>query len=291
MSWRTVIISQRSKLDLRMGCMVVRSEKTTHILISEIGVLIVDNTGCSFTSALLAELVKNKVKVIFSDEKHNPICETTPYVGSHNCTKTIRTQINWQEDWCQKIWTEIVIWKIKKQRDHLLSHGLPQADLLSEYLKNVELGDVTNREGHAAKVYFNALWGKDFSRERDCPINAALNYGYALLLSLFNKEIVAAGYLTQLGIWHDNQFNPYNLTSDLMEPYRPLVDRLAYRIQPRQFAAEEKQKMVSLLETKLLIEGQEQFLPAAVRIYVKSALNRIEQKPEAMLAMYSDIHV
>ena len=88
------------------------------------------------------------------------------------------------------------------------------------------MGDVTNREGHAAKVYFNALFGKDFTRTEECPINAALNYGYALILSCFNREIVSNGYITQIGLFHDNMFNPYNLSSDLMEPYRVVVDRM-----------------------------------------------------------------
>ena len=84
--------------------------------------------------------------------------------------------------------------------------------------------DSTNREGHAAKVYFNALFGKDFTRDKDCPINAALNYGYSIILSCFNREIVCSGYLTQLGLFHENMFNHYNLSCDLMEPFRPLVD-------------------------------------------------------------------
>ena len=88
----------------------------------------------------------------------------------------------------------------------------------------VELLDASNREGHAAKVYFNALFGMDFTRSADISINAALNYGYSLLLSAFNREISANGYLTQLGIYHNNMFNHFNLACDFMEPYRVIVD-------------------------------------------------------------------
>ena len=114
--------------------------------------------------------------------------------------------------------------KIRKQEEHLRYWRRPEADMLNGYINEIEFDDVTNREGHAAKVYFNALFGMDFTRTAENSLNAALNYGYALLLSTFNRCVVANGYLTQLGLFHDNMFNPFNLSSDLMEPYRPLVD-------------------------------------------------------------------
>ncbi len=289
MSWRTICITKRAKLDLRMSHLVVRSDETVRIPIAEIGVLIIDNTGCSFTCSLLAELMKNKVKVIFCDEKHNPCCETIPYVGAHDCSKSIRSQIAWSKTSCAKVWTEIVSWKIKKQRDHLAERNNAQAILLNLYLNEIEYGDATNREGHAAKVYFNALWGMDFSRDKECPTNAALNYGYTLLLSLFNKEIVSAGYLTQLGIWHDNQFNPFNLTSDLMEPFRPLVDRKVYDLAPKEFGPTEKKMMLSIIEQRVLMDGQKQYLPNAIRIYVKSVLDKLNGLTNKCISMYSDL--
>jgi CRISPR-associated endonuclease Cas1 subtype II len=272
-----------------MSHLVVRSDETVRIPISEIGVLIVDNTGCSFTCSLLVELIKNKIKVIFCDEKHNPCCETIPNVGSHDCSKSIRSQIAWSKVVCATVWTELVFWKIKKQRDHLSERGSPQAALLDLYLNEIEYGDATNREGHAAKVYFNALWGMDFSRDKECPTNAALNYGYALLLSLFNKEIVSAGYLTQLGIWHDNQFNPYNLTSDLMEPFRPLIDRKVYDLAPKEFGPKEKREMLTIIEQQVLMDGQKQYLPNAIRIYVKSILDKLNGPADSLISMYSDL--
>lgn len=103
-----------------------------------------------------------------------------------------------------------------------------------------EMIDKTNREGHAAKVYFNALFGKSFSRNDDCPINAALNYRYSIILSLFNREIVASGYVTQLGLFHNNMFNQYNLSCDLMEPFRPFVDTVVKDMNPQKFEKQEK---------------------------------------------------
>lgn len=89
--------------------------------------------------------------------------------------------------------------------------------MLEAYAERVEGADASNREGHAAKVYFGGLFGVGFTRGDGCAINQALNFGYAILLSAFNREIVANGYVTQLGVFHDNMLNPFNLACDLME--------------------------------------------------------------------------
>lgn len=116
--------------------------------------------------------------------------------------------------------------KDSKQADTLDQYGKSEAKLLRKYIEEIEYGDATNREGHAAKVYFNALFGMDFTRTEENSINAALNYGYGILLSAFNREIVMNGYITQIGLFHNNMFNQFNLGSDLMEPFRSLlIDR------------------------------------------------------------------
>ena len=112
--------------------------------------------------------------------------------------------------------------------------------MLISYLPQIEEYDVTNREGHAAKVYFNAVFGMDFSRSQENVTNAALNYGYSLILSAFNREVAANGYLTQLGLFHDNMFNFYNLSCDLMEPFRVLVDRAVKTYGFAELASDEK---------------------------------------------------
>ena len=159
--------------------------------------------------------------------------------------------------------------------------------MLSEYVTQVELADSSNREGHAAKVYFNALFGMDFTRSADIPINAALNYGYSLILSAFNREVSANGYLTQLGIFHDNMFNYFNLSCDLMEPFRIMVDRMVYKMKPTDFDKEEKHRMWGLLEEKVFIDGQKQFLLNAIKIYSRSVFDAINDKDSSEIKFYS----
>ena len=226
MSWRTVVISKNAKLDYQLGYLVVRNQDVVKIHINEIAVLIIETTSVSLTAALLCELTKKKVKIIFCDEKRNPSSELIPYYGSHDTSMKVRKQIAWSEDIKTAVWTEIVTEKIRKQAENLEHWNQGESELLYEYISQMEFGDATNREGHAAKVYFNALFGMDFTRTAENSINAALNYGYSLLLSTCTREITINGYITQLGLFHDNMFNPFNLASDLMEPFRPLVDNL-----------------------------------------------------------------
>ena len=286
MSWRTIIVSNTAKLDYQLGFMVVRGEETVKVHINEIEMLIVESTAVSFTAYLMNELIKNKVKVIFCDEKRNPSSELLPYYGSHDTSAKIRHQMEWTKENKAAIWTEIVTEKIRKQAELLQERHKSEADLLYQYIKEMAFGDETNREGHAAKVYFNALFGKDFSRTEDCPLNAALNYGYSIILSLFTREVVANGYITQVGLFHDNMFNQFNLACDLMEPYRPIIDRFVLDMKPSQFEKEEKHQVITILNKEVNIDGRKELLGKAVKIYTRSVFDALNDQDVSLIKFY-----
>lgn len=288
MSWRVVIIENQAKLDYKMGYLVVRGLETKRILLDEMAVLVIENPAVSFTGILIEALTEKKIKVLFCDRKRNPIAELIPHHGCHDSSAKIRTQIVWEQSTKDMVWRDIVSEKIRKQADFLGDTGhIEQANMLLEYVGQVELADATNREGHAAKVYFNALFGMDFTRSAEIPINAALNYGYSLILSAINREISANGYLTQLGIFHDNMFNHYNLSCDLMEPFRILVDRMVYDMKPQEFDKDEKHHMWELLDQKVFIDGQSQFVMNAIKIYCKSVFDAINDMDTSEIKFYS----
>lgn len=286
MSWRTVVISHTAKLDYQIGYLVVRGQETIKIHLSEIGILVVESTAVSMTAYLLSELVKKKIKVIFCDEKRNPSSELISYYGSHDTSVKIRRQMEWSREEKATLWTEIVSEKIRKQAELLEQYGKTEAELLYQYINEIELGDVTNREGHAAKVYFNALFGLDFSRSKECAINAALNYGYGILLSCFNREVIANGYITQLGLFHNNMFNQFNLASDLMEPFRILVDRIVVKNKPEKFEREEKLDYIYMLEDEVLIDGKYQYVSNAIKIYCRSIFDALNENDVSLIKFY-----
>ena len=182
MSWRTVVVSSRSKLELKNGYLVIRSDTVKRVHLDEISVLVIENTGSAVTAALLEALWENKTVVIFCDHKRNPGAQLLPYYNSFDCSARVNTQIQWTQDVKDLVWTEIIKEKIRKQAQVIEKLNLKNSDLLYSYIDEIETGDSTNREGHAAKVYFNSLFGSSFSRSDDCFTNSALNYGYGLLL-------------------------------------------------------------------------------------------------------------
>ena len=288
MSWRIVVISNSAKLEYKMDYMIVRQSEITKIHLSEISMLIVESTAVSLTAGLLSELTKRKIKVIFCDEKRNPSSELVSYYGSHDTSAKVRQQVGWTAEIKKMMWTEIVSEKIRNQQRFLEDLGKKENVMLTEYLKEIQPGDTTNREGHAAKVYFNAVFGMDFSRSLDIPINAALNYGYGIILSTFNREIVSNGYITQLGLFHDNMFNQFYLGSDLMEPFSILVDRKVYEMKPEKFEKEEKLQLVNILNQEVTIDGKRNYVVNAIKIYCKSVFDAINDNDVSLIRFYSN---
>lgn len=286
MSWRTIVISKRAKLDLQLGYMVVRSEEVTKIVLSEISTILIESTAVSLTTGLLAELSKRKIKVIFCDEKRNPSSELVSYYGSHDTSNKVRKQIAWKQKTKEAVWTEIVTEKIRKQKEILEILGKEESEILSSYIKEITWNDGTNREGHAAKVYFNALFGLDFTRTEDNYINAGLNYGYSIILSAFTREIVANGYITQLGLFHDNMFNQFNLASDLMEPFRVLIDQKILQMKLIDFEHNEKMQLVDVLNQEVLIDGKKQYVNSAIKIYCKSVFDALNDDDSSLMRFY-----
>lgn len=279
MSFRTVVITKQSKISYKNRFLVVRQENDEkYIHLSEIDTIIVDSISVSLSSYLLKEIADNKVNIIFCDERHNPFGELIPYYSKYNSSKMIKEQIKWSKSSKNEIWLKIVKNKIINQALMLEKINSPKYELVLSYVSEVKVGDKTNREAHAAKVYFNALFGNEFSRNTDCQINAALNYGYAILLSTINKEIINNGYLTQLGIHHKNEFNEFNLTCDLMEPFRIVIDNFVYFNQNRKFDSKYKLDIVNILNNKFQYQEKNYTLKDIIKLFVKNTLSSINNK-------------
>lgn len=277
MSFRTVVVTKQSKLSYKNRFLVVKQESDEkYIHLSEIDTIIVDSIAVSISAYLLKELSDNKINIIFCDEKHNPFGELSSYCSRHNTSKKIKLQSNWKQKEKDELWAKIVKNKIINQALLINKISPEKYDLLLSYVDDVLSGDKTNREGHAAKVYFNVLFGKSFIRNNDDPINAALNYGYAILLSTFNKEIISNGYLTQLGIHHKNEFNEFNLTCDLMEPFRVIIDHFVYYNQKRELNTEYKLDLVNIFNNFFKYQGKNYALKDVIKLYVKNTLETIE---------------
>ena len=284
MSWRIVSVSSLAKLDYKMDYLVVRTQESIRrVHLSEISVLLIESTAVSLTAYLLCELAKWKIDVVFCDEKRFPYGMLLPLHGSYDTSLRYKAQAGWDAETKGRIWAEIIRCKIRGQIAVLPKDRETERRLLFSYLHQVQPGDATNREGHAAKVYFNALFGMSFTRTQECAVNAALNYGYSVLLSTVARKIAACGYCSQIGVFHDNRFNAFNLACDLMEPFRPLIDRTVRDLEFADFGKEQKRELIQTLNKQVLIGEKNQYVVTAIRIFVRSALDAMDQKdPERL---------
>lgn len=287
MGWRTVVIETPGKLSYKNNRLLFRGDKDLQVFIPEIDTLMITSTQCMITSMLMCELIKYKVNIIFCDEKHNPFSQLLPLYGCHNSPKRLLEQRSWCEDNKIKAFNVIVKQKIRNQSALLKKIGKEQeAQMLLQYANEVVENDITNREGFAAKVYFNALFGMDFTRDKVCSINAALDYGYTVLLSCFNREIVALGYLTQDGLKHCNEFNQFNLSCDFIEPFRVIIDDFVYHNPPKgAIDGEYKRKLVSLLGNTIKLE-KEYYITDAISTYVKRMTDAIRKGGVEQVVQY-----
>ena len=285
MAFRTVVVDTRCKLELKMNYLVFRGEEVKRVFIDEISTLLIATPAVTITGMLLSELVKHGVKVIFCDEKHNPQMELLPYYDNYITSKKILNQIQWDENIKKQVWTKIVKQKILMQAKFLLELGFgKEYSMLMQYADECELNDSTNREGHSAKVYFNTIFADGWHRGCEDFKDRALNYGYTILLSAFNREIIKCGYLTQLGIWHKNPFNNFNLSSDLMEPFRILIDKIVLTLDESD--KEYKLKLINVLNQKVFIDGKEQLVTTAIEIYVNSVFRCLNEQDISLIKFY-----
>ncbi|MFA6796427.1 MAG: type II CRISPR-associated endonuclease Cas1 [Bacilli bacterium] len=282
MGFRTVVINSKSKIETSLNYLVVRNEEEKRIHMSEISILVIMSTAVSMTAAALCELTKNKIRILFCDEKYQPYGELMPYTQGFRSVKRIKEQIHWDQKNAAVVWKSIVQEKILNQQSLLAKRGyLEEAELLLEYANSVLPGDVTNREGQAAKVYFHRLFGQNFRRSDELSFyNKCLNYGYQIILSAINREINIMGYLTQLGVNHCSEFNAYNFGCDLMEPYRPFVDELALSME--EGSLKWKHVISDILNKHVKIDDKNTTIGNSIAIYTKSCVNSLSQNMNAV---------
>ncbi|AVL00699.1 type II CRISPR-associated endonuclease Cas1 [Pediococcus inopinatus] len=272
MGWRTVVVTQHAKISYSGHCVVVQTQDgTNQIPVSDIQILLISTTRAVITSAVISELAKHQSKVIFTDNSGEPVTETMDYYPNNRDPQLLQIQFNWDKERKISLWTKIVIQKITNQIYVAESLKIETQDLKDELAK-LEVDDVTNREAVVARKYFSLLFESESSRRDFSPVNAALNYGYAIILSAVNREIVTNGYLTQLGIHHHSQENNFNLGSDLMEPFRPIIDWWVKQKQFNEFTPDIKFGLVGLLDIEMKYNGENTILRNAISKHVTNCL-------------------
>lgn len=201
--------------------------------IEDIGVVVLDNKQITITSGALEALLENNSAVITCDSNHMPVGLLLPLVGNTTQNERFRDQLFASQPLRKQLWQQTIQHKIRNQAAVLSVCSKAETRCMQVWANDVRSGDPDNLEARAAVYYWKSLFGHipDFIRDRDgVAPNNLLNYGYAILRAVIARSLVSSGLLPTLGIHHHNKYNAYCLADDIMEPYRPYVDRLVFDI-------------------------------------------------------------
>jgi len=210
-----------------------KAESVRTIPIEDIGVMVIDNKQITFTSGLMEALLDNNCAVITCDKNRMPVGLMLPISGNILQSERFREQIEASLPLKKQLWQQTIVAKIENQADVLKTTRKCEIGNMSKWVEQVRSGDSENLEARAAAYYWANLFPDipEFTRKREgIPPNNLLNYGYAILRAIVARSLVGSGLLPTLGIHHHNRYNAYCLADDIMEPYRPFVDKLVLQI-------------------------------------------------------------
>ena len=232
-AWRTVRITKKCSLRIDNGNLVIEDDANTYkISLPDTDSVIFENDRFMVSASVLSALAKHRVAVLFCDKFYMPVAIMHPYHQSSLTTRTLKSQLDMSSEFRDELWAEIIRVKILLQSE-VLKFCQKDSNKVDRYLSQVRAGDRYNAEAKSARVYWQELFD-DLKREADSLDirNQALNYGYAIMRSLITRDLSVAGFLPAIGLWHDNVYNAFNLSDDMMEPFRPIVDIGIYMMLP-----------------------------------------------------------
>jgi CRISPR-associated protein Cas1 len=253
MSFKQIFIKNKSYLSYQNNSMSVKNEFTdTLVSLDDIDIIIIENQQTTITSALLSNLAKADISVVFVDDKFNPSAISMGLYKNSRTSKIQKSQININKPRLNRLWQTVIYKKVLNQADVL--NTIKDDEYLYSLLKRINSGDKNNIEAVSASYYFKELFGKDFYRNNsEDNRNIALNYGYSILRSSIVRYIIAYGLNPSFGMWHSSELNAFNLADDLIEPFRPIVDKYVLNnvSKNNDISSINKQELVALLYSKV----------------------------------------
>ncbi len=280
--FRTVIINKGERIRLKDNWLIVEFEDNSKsIPIDDIYSIVIDNQSTLITASVINAITNAGGHIIICDNKHIPSSTIYPVCNYYRPLTVLRNQIELSQECKNKIWRFIIEEKIRNQALVLTSFSgtTDTTKRLFELAQSVVDGDERNCEGVAAKLFFRGMYGSDFIRMNDDTINHALNYGYAIIRSSMSKSLIGHGFNCVLGIHHINIYNSFNLSDDLMEPLRPIVDWWVNSNSDTlidDLTKEQRTGLANLVNEYVLMDGKTMQLRNAIEVYVKSLAKTIE---------------
>ena len=282
--WRSIIASNVRNISLDGGFVSVSAENGEKYSIpcDQLESVYIDSSICGISSAALVEMCSNGGSVTMCNNSHQPAILVSSLNRHHESAGILMDQISWKQSSLDNAWADIVRHKIQNQRLLLENLGLSGSVTMTEYENGVMPGDENNREALASKLYFRSLFGAGFHRFSSDNVNRALNYGYVILQNSFTRILVSHGYHTELGIHHRGRDNSFNLSCDLMEPFRPAIDRVVWYHGDVELDWEYKKVLQALNNEIVPFHGEMVRFADAQERYVLAILNRIKEENDTV---------
>jgi CRISPR-associated protein Cas1 len=289
------MIQKTARISLSHSQLLIEGESgATTLPIEDITALVLESPQISLSSALLAKCAENSVAVITCDASHIPNGLMLPFHPHSRQSRVAHIQQSWSEPLRKRLWQLVVQCKIRNQAYCLnATNQIDTAKRLFAMAERVKSGDPDNYEAQAARIYWQSIMGNSFRRGADDSINAALNYGYAIVRAFVARSQVAYGLLPTFGIHHDNDLNAFNLTDDMMEVFRPLVDFQVWEMKQAETLTPDisnlsigvRQQLAGIGSHESLISGQRHNLHNACDKMAAGLVSAIEQKSALLLPL------
>lgn len=286
MGWKTVIIGSEAKVSLSLNKLKITiGNEFQNVPLGDIDTVIFSYNRVIITIPLLSALVENNINIIICDEKNDPIGIFQPFNGHSLVFKRLNAQINWKLTRKKKLWKRIIELKIQSEIDALIleKRQVKVIEQLKAYRESVYTDDQTNREAASARMYFTEMFGEDFTRDIPNIQNYALNYGYKILASYISRCIASRGLITQLGIHHIGESNPFNLTYDFIEPLRAIIDLWVIESITDTFNAPLKQELIGILNYRVYVKDKWMRLNDAIEDIVDSYIAYLDERSNEVL--------
>lgn len=289
MAFRVIFIENEVAIKVKLNNLVItKNDRDVWVPLDDISMIVLDNLSSVITARLLAQLSEAGIGLMLCNQQHLPTGFYSSYDNHSRSSKVIGYQIEKDRTYYDALWRDVVIAKIKNQSKAYV-HMKRDADggkRILEFIEDITEGDETRREAHAAKVYFNLLMGTSFSRgNEDILLNSGLDYGYAVLRGYIARVCVGYGLNTQLGIHHKNEYNRFNLVDDLMEPFRPFVDEVAYDMMTdaEYFMPAHRHRLTSILNMKMMYRNKKMYISNVIENYVEQYASLIMERGDSLI--------
>ena len=290
MTWRSVVISRPAKLKRDHCSLAIEQDQTAFVPFEDIAVIVLNHREITLTHPVLSACGEYGISLFATGDTHHPSGVFIPFLPHSRATRWLRLQLDLPRPIVKQTWAAIVRKKITNQAACLRLAGRDGTDRLDSYSRRVRSGDAGNLEGQAAFFYFTQLFGKDFRRDQARFINAALDYGYAILRGTIARGLVAHGLMPSIGLFHASEQNAFNLADDVIEPFRPLVDLFVHKKMLQtddELLPDDKVALVGLLNVDVAMPRGRMSVLAAIEQMIESIARIYDGGSEALLEMPS----